>query len=187
MSFVGPAISGILPAHEPDPPRRASRRIAALQERLRAARPPIDAAVLVQNVDVYYFAGTFQTCHLLVPAQGIARLLVRKVLERAEKDSPLDDVRPMNSLRDLPGHLREVCWAAPSRVGFELDVLPAKTLDAHRGILGKDVEAAGITEDVLDLRSTKSDWEVERIRVFPHGLSARFQLHSITIFPTLKA
>jgi Xaa-Pro dipeptidase len=146
------------------PAAESIRRIEALQALLAGARPPIDAAVLVQNVDVYYFSGTFQSCHLIVPARGAPRLLVRKVLERAREDSPLDDVRPMTSLRDLPAHLAEVCGGPPRRVAFETDVVPAKTLDAYRSVLGPGVEVAAASDHVLEARSVKSEWEIERIR-----------------------
>ena len=61
------------------PEEEARNRIAALRARLAAAEPPLDAALLVQNVDVYYFSGTFQSAHLLVPARGEPRLLCTTV------------------------------------------------------------------------------------------------------------
>jgi Xaa-Pro aminopeptidase len=142
----------------------ARRRSADLQARLNAASPPLAAVILVQNVDVFYFTGTLQTCHLIIPAAGEPRLLVRKVLARARDDSPLTDVRPMASLRELTGHLRELCGAPPWRVGFEFDVLPAKSLQTYRELLGSQAHLTDASELVLEVRSVKSEWELERIR-----------------------
>ncbi len=146
------------------PPEEATRRIEALQSQLRAARPPLDAAVIIQNVDVYYFAGTYQSAHLVVPARGMPRLLVRRVIERAREDSPLEDLKPMSSLRDLPGHLRKLCGNPPWRVGFELDVLPARQFQLYQHLLGTSVDSSDVSEAVLQVRSVKSEWEIERIR-----------------------
>jgi len=46
-------------------------RISKLQERLRAAR--LDAAFLVQNADLFYFAGSIQQGILIVPSDEIGR------------------------------------------------------------------------------------------------------------------
>ena len=146
------------------PSAESARRIEAVRALMRAAEPPVDALLLVQNVDVFYFSGSFQSGHLLLGAGGEPRLLVRKVFERAEEESPLDDVRPMTSLKDLPMHVREICGAPPWRIGMELDVLPARAFENYRRLLGADAEIADATDLVLDVRSVKSEWEIERIR-----------------------
>ncbi len=149
---------------KPGVPRdELERRLRSLQERMARA-DPLDAAVLVQNVDLYYFAGTIQTSHLLVPAEGSPRLLVRKVLERARQDSALEDVRPMSSLRALADELGALCGPRPWRIGMELDVIPSRAAEAYRARLGDGVEIVDISGAVLDIRSVKSDWEIERIR-----------------------
>jgi Xaa-Pro dipeptidase len=157
-----------LPHHE------ARRRLSVVQERMRAARPALDALVLIQNVDVYYLAATFQSCHLIVPAEGEPRLLVRKVLERAKEDTPLEDVRPMTTLRDLPGHLREICKGGRLRVGLELDVVPWKQAESYRKLLGEEVEVAEGSGPILGARAVKSDWEVERIREASRAIARVF-------------
>ena len=43
-------------------------RIRALQTRL--ARKGLDAALILQNADLFYFCGTIQQAHLWVPVEG---------------------------------------------------------------------------------------------------------------------
>ena len=131
---------------------------------MAAMAEPLDAVVLVQNVDIYYFAGTYQTCHLLIPRSGEPRLLVRRVFYRAKQDSPLGDVKEFRSLKDLPGEIESLCGPRPWRIGMELDVLPARTLDHYRGIFGESVSIRDASEAVLRVRSVKSEWELSRIR-----------------------
>ncbi len=145
------------------PQGEIQRRLAALQSRMTTGEAPLDGVIIVQYVDLYYFAGTVQTAHLLIPARGEPRLLVRKVLERAQGDSPLADIQGLHSMRQLQGHIEELCGPPPWRLGMELDVLPAASLAFYEKLL----ESASFTDAspaIMDLRSVKSDWELDRIR-----------------------
>ncbi len=150
------------------PRAELDRRLAALRDRMQASDPPsnpqIDAALVIQNVDLYYLSGTMQTAHLLVPAAAEPRLLVRQVLDRAREDSALDDVRPMKSLRELRGHLEETCGSGPWRVGMELDVVPAATVSLYAKVLGDGVEIVDVSRAILACRAAKSEWEIGELR-----------------------
>ena len=112
-------------------------RLAAFQAALRDAG--IDAAVVVQPVDLYYLAGTTQNAHLVVPATHEPILLVRKTLERARAESPLERIEQLRSLRDLPGAL-DAAGVESGRLGLELDVLPAaRYLDYARRLPGYEL------------------------------------------------
>ena len=112
--------------------------------------------MLVQSVDLYYFTGTTQNAHLVVPAEGEPVLLVRRTLERARAESPLERIEALRSLRDLAAAL-DGAGVSGGRLGFELDVLPAlRYLDyakrlsglRARGLLGPDPGAASGEEPV---------------------------------------
>src|SRR5215211_4217310 len=98
------------------------RRVARFQERLRD--DGLDGALVVQETDLYYLTGTAQSAHLVVPATGDPALLVRKTFARAREESPLDNVEPLRSLRELPSALA-AAGVPRGRLGLELDVLPA--------------------------------------------------------------
>lgn len=151
----------------PSVPRsELDHRHAALLARLAASTPPIDAALIVQSVDLYYLAGTMQAATLLLPVDRAPRLLVRRVLERARAESALDDVRPFESLRNLEAELRDACGRATGRlrVGLELDVLPVSQLEVYRRALGEDVDIVDVSPAILTGRSVKSDWEIGELR-----------------------
>jgi len=138
----------------------ASRR-AGLQAVL-AARG-LDAALVVQNADLYYFSGTVQKSYLFVPAEGEATLFVRKLAERARLESPLPGIVELTSPRDLPALLVEQYGAVPARVGLELDVLPVNDYRRLQKLFPA-VEFEDIGHDIVRQRAVKSPWEVERIR-----------------------
>ena len=136
-------------------------RIAGLQAGL-AARG-LDAALQMQNADLFYYAGTVQQSYLYVPAEGEATLFVRKVAERARLESALPAIVDLPSAGELPGLIAERYGALPVRAGLELDVLPVSMFRRLETLLpGTGFEDVG--RDVVRQRAVKSAWEVERIR-----------------------
>jgi len=146
----------VIPAEEID------RRIGRLQEALGA--DGLDGAVIVQHTDLAYFTGTNQQAHLVVPANGEPVLLVRRVLERARAESPLRAIEPIASLSELDGRLDACGLGAGTRIGFELDVLPAARFRSY-GVRLPGRTLDDCSPQVRAVRAVKSPWELERMRV----------------------
>lgn len=142
------------------PAAEIERRIGRLREEL--ARAGLDAAVIVQHADLAYFSGTNQQAHLVVPARGEPRLLVRRVLERAQRESALERIAPLRSLGSLAAELDDMGVGAGARVGFELDVLPAR---AYLGYVRRlpGLELHDCSDAVRSVRAVKSAWDLERM------------------------
>ena len=149
-------------ASTPSTPREElRRRSAALQRHLAGAG--IDAALIAQNADLFYFTGSVQSGMLVVPAEGEPVYAVRRVIERARADSALERIVPFASLRGLATLVAEAAGRPVRRVGMELDVLPVAVRDRYAAALG----AAGVSDvsaAVRRIRSVKSPYELERIR-----------------------
>ena len=142
-------------------------RVARFQEALRAAE--LDGALVLQETDLVYLAGTGQSAHLIVPAEGEPALFVRKTLERAREESPLARVEPLRSLRELPAALAS-CGLEGGLLGLELDVLPAAAyLGYARRLDG--FELADCSLPLRRVRAVKTTWELERIHVAAEQLS----------------
>ena len=137
------------------------RRLAALQSALAA--DGLDAALIVQHTDLAYFSGTNQQAHLVVPAAGEPVLLVRRVLERARAESPLERIEPLRSLAALAAAMATAGLESGSRIGLELDVLPARLYLGYRRRL-PDHELDDCSPAVRRVRARKSDWELARMR-----------------------
>jgi Xaa-Pro dipeptidase len=149
------------------PRAEIERRLTGFQAALRAEG--LDGALVIQDVDLFYLSGTAQSAHLVVPAEGEPALHVRKVLERARHESPLERVEPLRSLRDLPGALAD-CGLGGGRLGVELDVLPAALyLGYARRLDG--FELVDCSAAIRRLRAVKSDWEVANVRAAADMLS----------------
>ena len=137
------------------------RRLSALQDGL-AARG-LNAALIVQNVDLFYFTATSQNAHLFVPAAGYPLLLVRKDLDRARAESPLENIYPLTSLKELPALLQEHGYRLPAHLGLELDVLPAGQYLSYRKLFPA-TEIADVSPLIREVRSVKSPFELELMR-----------------------
>jgi Xaa-Pro dipeptidase len=148
-------------------------RIARLQAALGAAG--IDLALVVQNADLFYLSGTIVQGQLLVPASGEPVLLVRKDPERARQESPVKDIRPVGSLRELPSVVAELGIGPKAVIGMELDVIPVNLFRRYEGLIPN----AGIRDCspiIRQVRSVKSEYELalvaEAARIVDKGFTA---------------
>ncbi len=140
------------------PAEEIARRHAALQEELAA--DGLDAVLVVEASDLVYLTGVMADAHLVVARAGEPVLLVRRGIERAIADSPLADVRPLGSLRELGPVLAE---RGVRRLGLEMDVLPAARYLRY-GQLLEGIELADGAEAIARVRAVKSPWEAGCMR-----------------------
>jgi Xaa-Pro dipeptidase len=145
------------------PTAEIANRLVALQALLKEHE--LDAAVIRQNADLYYFTGTVQDAHLLVPASGQPALLVRRDHERALAQSPLRPIMPMKSMKELTTALFDVLGSdSLRRIGMELDVLPVNSFFFYDEKLFPKQQIVDVSGLVRQLRMIKSDWEIAMMR-----------------------
>jgi Xaa-Pro aminopeptidase len=137
------------------------RRLAALQDTLAARE--LDAALILQNADLYYYSGTVQQGFLYVPVVGAATLFARKIVDRARLESPLRDIVALGAARDLPEAIAERHGGLAQRIGLELDVLPVTQFRRLEALFA-GATFADVGPDIVRLRAVKSPWEIDRIR-----------------------
>lgn len=129
-------------------------RITRLKERMEG----IDAILILQNIDMYYFSGTVQQGFLFIPAKGEPMFFVRRIPERAKEETPIKVV-PIRGLKEA-GKIFSDYKARV--VGFEFDVVPVSTFRKYTKLF-PDAEFVDISGTIRDLRKIKSDFEVEKI------------------------
>ena len=145
------------------PMSEIANRVVAMQALL--TQHAIDAAIIRQNADLYYFTGTVQDAHLIIPASGQPVFLVRRDARRAESESPMRPVLAMHSMKELPPALFDACASdSPARIGMELDVLPTSNFFFYDERLFPKQQIVDISALVRQLRMLKSDWEIDMMR-----------------------
>nr|MCU0539453.1 aminopeptidase P family N-terminal domain-containing protein [Desulfobacterales bacterium] len=143
------------------PETEIAARIGGLQATLRTKG--IDAALILQKADLFYYSGTIQQAHLYVPAEGEALLMVNKVLKRAQAESPLSRIVRLASPKKIPQILGRLGLARPRRLGLELDVLPANLYLLLAGIF-EGAELLDVSPEIRLQRAVKSPYEIELMR-----------------------
>jgi Xaa-Pro dipeptidase len=139
--------------------------IEARHKRLRQKMESVgmEALLVLQKMDYFYLSGTAQDALLFVPLDGKPLLIVKRELERARIESPLEHVVGLKSLRDLPALVAEHAGRLPGVLGLEMDILPARDYLRLQSIFSssKLVDGSGI---LRDLRKIKSPFEVDLMR-----------------------
>ena len=143
------------------PREEIQSRIARFQKSLQDS--DIAGALISQNVDLFYFAGTIQRCFLFIPAEGEAVLAVHGNLERAQEESSLSQVLPLKKSQQLAQALCDFNYSIRGRIGLEMDVLPARYYLALRREHA-EADFLDISELVRKVRMIKSEYEISQIR-----------------------
>lgn len=154
------------------PKSEIQARIDKLQVMLMENR--MDGVLVIQSADLFYFSGTAQNAHLYVPAKGEPLLMVRKSLDRAIQESPLDRIIPLASIKKLPGILADNGYEVPQTLGLEMDVVPAANYLSFQQIFDKSriVDASGI---IRTIRLIKSEFELSLHRVSGQKMNEVFR------------
>jgi Xaa-Pro dipeptidase len=142
------------------PESEISDRISRFQKILQ--REEIQAAVIVQLIDRFYFSGTIQDGVLIIPAEGDPRYLCRRSVERARTESPLQVV-PFKSFKEVPLSLEDLGALHAARLGLELDVIPAALYQRFSSLV-EGADWVDLGPLVREVRAIKSPYEIERIR-----------------------
>jgi len=143
------------------PKSELDQRVQKLQDIMK--KQGIDGAVIVQNADLFYFAGTTQQSHLFIPSEGIPILMTKKSFDRAKQESTLENIVPIDNLKELPGILKSYGYSSLKQVGFELDVLPANLYLRYMKLL-EPAELLDISQYIRAVRAMKSPYELEILR-----------------------
>ncbi|MDU0459764.1 MAG: Xaa-Pro peptidase family protein [Geobacteraceae bacterium] len=119
----------------------------------------LDAVIVVQNADLFYFTGTVQSGNLYVPAQGQPIFMVRKEAGRARMESGLKEVIPFGTMKEIPGILSQYGYPEPGRIGLELDVLPVNFFERYKKVY-PNAEFRDATPLIRKVRMVKSHYEI---------------------------
>jgi Xaa-Pro dipeptidase len=134
---------------------------------LKMKQNHINACLITQNVDLYYFTGSMQTGYLLIPAEGEAIFFVRRSMVRAQQESSVT-VEALGSMRDFESLLLErfaSLFAGVKRlvVATEFDVLPVQQFHRLEAALPSTTWVDG-SMMVRETRMIKDEYEIGRIQ-----------------------
>jgi Xaa-Pro aminopeptidase len=158
------------------------RRTAAIQDKLR--RAAIDGVFIVQRVDLFYFSGTAQNGFLYLPAEGRPLLFIKQSISRARAESAIEQIVPIDSVKSVPHRIADYFGRAPDRLALELDVLPVNEFRFYRNLFNPKDCLDG-SPLILDVRSIKSDWEIDQLEATAEMTRRTFEHMRTIIAPGL--
>ncbi len=143
------------------PAAELAERISKLQSQLQQKQ--VDAALIIQKTDLYYFAGTSQQGWLYIPVEGEAVLMIFKEFDRAKAESTLKHVVSLVSPKKIPGVLGDFNCSIPEVLGMELDVVPANLYFLFSSIFEQS-KIVDVSTPIRLIRAVKTSFELERMR-----------------------
>ena len=143
------------------PASEIDQRKSAIQKELQSTG--IDALLIIQRVDLFYFSGTAQSGVLYMPAEGEPLLCIKKYFPRAKEESSVKHIIEVSSVKEIPGLISDFYGNLPSVVGFEFDVLPVREFNFYRSLLPVKACVDG-SPLIHKVRMVKSDWEIEQLQ-----------------------
>ena len=133
--------------------------------RIRAGmkKQEIEALLVIQKMNFYYFSGTTQDGLLFIPLEGKPLLMIKRELERAKVESPLNEIVALKSIRDIPSLIQTHCGRLPNSLGLEMDVLPVKDYFKYQELFPSTrfMDASSILRET---RKIKLAFEIDLIR-----------------------
>jgi len=140
--------------------------IAGRLTRLRSSmkKKGIEALLVVQKMDYYYLSGTTQNGILFVPLEGKPLLMIKREVERARLESPLEEVVELKSIRDLPSLIQGHWGRLPQTLGLELDVLPVNDYFKYESLF-PGARFMDTSLMIRDTRKIKSPFEIDFMKM----------------------
>jgi Xaa-Pro dipeptidase len=145
------------------------RRLQALMD-----KAGLQAALILQNADLIWIAGTYQAEAAFVPRSGDALLLAKPPLDRIREEAPSAAVDLWPSPKELRNRLEAWADGPILSLGLELDVLPVNLFRRIETALpGTRIE--DVSPLIRRLRSIKSDFELGLLRRAAEALDEVFR------------
>lgn len=140
------------------PLEELKNRLLRFQEKMKALF--LDGALLTENMDLFYFAGSMQQGFLFIPLEGEPLYMVRRNFQRAKEESSWEKILPLDSFKQIPLYLQDYRRKGLKKVGLELDVLPVNLFSRLQKIL-PGVDFVDVSPAIREVRMIKSDYELQ--------------------------
>jgi Xaa-Pro aminopeptidase len=137
-----------------------------LENRIKQLRTSMEKqgmtfSIILQNVDLFYLAGTIQKGIFVIPVDHEPMLFIEKNIDRATIETGLD-ITPIKRDRDVKDVLA-ARGILKGKGGMELDVVPVSVFERWKSLLGFE-NFADVWPMIRDVRIAKSPFEIIQIR-----------------------
>ncbi|MCD4675476.1 MAG: Xaa-Pro peptidase family protein [Desulfobacula sp.] len=146
---------------DPTPETEIIARINAVQEQMAAFQ--VEALLLTHKPDIYYFSGTAQDCYLYIEKDHDPVLFVKRYLPRAQQETALKNIEPIESIKDIPKLVESRFKKHPGTCGLAFDVVPVKDFQFFQHLFSQTTFVDG-SFVIEACRQIKSPWEIDQMK-----------------------
>ncbi|MDC7221078.1 MAG: Xaa-Pro peptidase family protein [Spirochaetales bacterium] len=132
------------------------QRIEAFRNIMDRENPDWEMALILGKINQFYLTGTMQDGFLCVEREGKAVLWVRRSVERAKDESPLENIEAMGSYRQASGHYKSL----PKRLYLDKEIVSLSVMERLQKAFAFE-SWGGVDRQLLKIRSVKSSRERE--------------------------
>lgn len=118
----------------------------------------LDAVIIIQNVNLYYFTNIIQLGILIVNKEGESFYFVKRDYDRAKEESPLKNIFRINSFKEVTKYVN----LESKKIGIEFDILPVNQYKRFEEVF-KNSLFTDISTDLRKLRMVKSEFEIRKM------------------------
>ena len=145
------------------PKEEVKSRLKRFKELFGKYLSQCEGALIFSRLNIYYFSGTFANGVFWIPKEGDPILFCRRGIERAQIESPLENIVQFNSYGDIKNRFIDLNVSMPSKIAVEMNGLPWSLSNSLKKHLS-DNEFVPCDKLVAICRAKKSEWELELIR-----------------------
>ncbi|MBU0970108.1 MAG: Xaa-Pro peptidase family protein [Proteobacteria bacterium] len=158
-------------------------RIHTLKTHMEGAG--VQAILLTHKPDIYYFSGTAQDCYLYVCLDRDPLLFVKRYLPRANLESSIKDILPIQSVKEIPLKIMDARQKLPSTLGLAFDVVPVREYQFYKGLF-KGTRFVDATPLVEACRQIKSMYEIQQMEAVAQVSKKTFDFMAHTLAPGIS-
>ncbi|MCI5209515.1 MAG: aminopeptidase P family protein [Candidatus Electrothrix sp. ATG2] len=133
------------------------------RELINLYTPEAEGAFIFSRLNIFYFTGSFANGVFWLPVQGEPILFCRRGAERAERETPLNNIVPFGSYRDIEQAFHNLRGNLPTQVATEMNGLPWSLANSLIKYLPK-VKFLPADKLIALTRSKKTGWELQLLR-----------------------
>lgn len=136
-------------------------RLSQFQKKMQES--DLEAALIIEHADLFYFSGTAQKAFLFVPAEGSPLLMVKRGWEQVQKESSLKELIKLPNMRGFAPLIKEHYGRVPVQLGMELDVLPTTDYFFYQKLF-PETKIIDCSQLIKQVRMIKTAYEQELFR-----------------------
>jgi len=142
------------------PSQEIFSRISRLQQQL--SDTALDGAIILDRINMFYYTGTIQNGVLFIPPDRTPVFFIRRSLERAKRETPIEGLVQFGSFNELPAGLGDYGYRV-RRLGLDETSIPVSIFKKVSAAFSRTT-FQDISLTLSMIRSVKSDYEIGLVR-----------------------